>query len=437
MSENAMERQVVNKLRMMYLNPIEKLEPLSERVNDEDFRSRNDGEFQRDYTRIMYSSSFRRLQGKMQLLGIKNDQFFRNRLTHSLEVAQIARSIASEIGYSSVDTYVVEAGSLSHDIGNPPFGHYGEKTLNKLCKEIGGFEGNAQTLRILTTIEKKRPNFMGLNLTYRTLLSVVKYFNKYDDKLSEENGLYKQKFIYSDDYDLLNDFIEKHEVKIRTLDVQIVDVSDEIAYAAHDLEDGLRQKLFTMDEILHDFKGAYGDNESYRKLLEIVGECKEKASFGIDKIDSTEYSKLFRKELASSIIYTLIHDLNLIDISEDKRKKTQTRWDKELGFSKYSELAEGLKDITFRCINHNDEVYLYEQTGGKIIEKLFELFNTYPMYLPPEYRSTELFNRYKIKTDEKSLQIRLVADYISGMMDSYAISTYQKFFGKVSLDCLY
>lgn len=101
---------------------------MSKRHYDENVRKREEGEFQRDYSRIMYSSSFRRLQGKMQLLGIQNDQFFRNRLTHSLEVAQIARSIAAELKYSASEIFVVEAGALAHDIGNPPFGHAGKKS---------------------------------------------------------------------------------------------------------------------------------------------------------------------------------------------------------------------------------------------------------------------------------------------------------------------
>ena len=123
---------------------------MCERIHKEEVRNRCDGEFQRDYSRILYSSSFRRLQGKMQLLGIKNDQFFRNRLTHSLEVAQIARSIAFQLKYQTSELFVVEAGALAHDLGNPPFGHAGERKLNDLFKEIGGVEGNAQTLRILT-----------------------------------------------------------------------------------------------------------------------------------------------------------------------------------------------------------------------------------------------------------------------------------------------
>lgn len=428
-----MNRETLEKLKIKH-DELEKFAALSQRRYPEESRDRIDGSFQRDYTRIMYASSFRRLQGKMQLLGIQSGQFFRNRLTHSLEVAQIARSIAAKIGYSALDIYVVEAGALAHDLGNPPFGHYGERVLNRLCHDIGGFEGNAQTLRVLTDIEKKRPEFRGLNLTYRTLFSVVKYLNRFDSSLEVGSREYNaQKFIYDEDFQLLTAFIQENNVETRTLDVQIVDIADEIAYAAHDLEDCLRQKLFTIDEILHDYKARYGDSSSYRKLYELVEECRGKVSFGSNRLDSTEYSKLLRKELASSIIYTLIQDLDLVEVSEKKRKKTNTTAITELGFSMHEELAAGLKAIVFKGINHNDEVYHYEQKGGYVMEQLFDLFCTHPMYLPPEYRAWELMERAEFPGTQAQLQHRLVSDYIAGMMDSYALSVFTKHFGENAL----
>lgn len=401
---------------------------MSKRPNNEDLRPRSDGEFQRDYARIMYSSSFRRLQGKMQLLGIKNDQFFRNRLTHSLEVAQIARSIAYELKYDQSEIFVVEAGALAHDIGNPPFGHAGEAKLNELFSDIGGFEGNAQTLRILTNVEKKKPNFVGLNLTYRSLLSVVKYFTKKDET-------HKKKFIYDDDYDLLKNFILENDIHVRTLDVQIVDKADEIAYAAHDLEDGLRIKAFVIDEILHEYtRSKYYNQECYSKLEELVKSAKEKSGFNNNKIDSSEYSKLFRQELSSSIINTLISDLYLIDVEQipdDFKNKTGTTNDKELYFSRYGNLAAGLKDIVFRCINNNNDVYYYEKKGEKLLEFLKNFYINNKKALPPEYRADTLIDRYSIEgLVEDDYQKRLICDYISGMMDSYAINVYEQITGK-------
>ena len=421
-----MDPHVKSEIYENYLQPLRNSEIIHRRRYKEDMRDRLDGEYQRDYTRILYSSSFRRLQGKMQLFGIKPDQFFRNRLTHSLEVAQIANSIAFDIGYERDECYIVEAGSLAHDIGNPPFGHAGEKSLNRLCRKFGGFEGNAQTLRILTTVEQKRPEFQGLNLTHRTMLSIVKYFNRFNSELKDED-YDKQKFIYDDDYLYLSKLFSSFGVSMRTLDVQIVDLADEIAYAAHDLEDGLRQRIFDIDEILHDYHSSNGNSDSYSKLKDIVAKSRKKAKFGKKHVDSSEYSKLFRKEITSAIINTLIHDITLIDVTESMKVKTNTCNVKELGFGKFSELAHELKRITFQCINHNDQVFLYEHNGNKILRTLFRLYTTVPEYLPPEYRAKEVLQQYNLRTDGKTLQKRLIIDYISGMMDSYAISTYKRF----------
>lgn len=411
----------------------EYLAPLRDKVmwdhlHKETTRPRPNGPYHRDYTRIMYSSSFRRLQGKMQLLGIKNDQFFRNRLTHSLEVAQIARSIAEILHYDRKELYVVEAGALAHDLGNPPFGHAGERCLNKLFLDVGGFEGNAQTLRKLTTIEKKQAGFLGLNLTYRSLFAVVKYYRKFDRLGSD-----KQKFIYDDDYEMLQKVVLGHGVTLRTLDVQIVDIADEIAYAAHDLEDGLRVKAYTIDEILHDFQEKYGKEhkECYQKLENIVKSVRRQLESGNGIVESSQYSKLFRQELASRLINLAVNDIGLVPVKPETAAKTGTKYEYELGFTTYGALIRGLKDVVFKCINHNDEVYHYEQRGLQVIRFLTDLYTKEVMYLPPEYRAEELMNQFEeLKTkDRNRLQKRLVCDYIAGMMDSYAISTYEKYSG--------
>lgn len=424
-----------NEIERMYLRPVNDKE-LAKGAYEEENRPRPDGCFQRDYARIMYASSFRRLQGKMQLLSIKNDQFFRNRLTHSLEVSQIARSIANTIGYSNSEIYVVEAGALAHDIGNPPFGHSGERCLHELFSGIGGFEGNAQTLRILTNLEKKRADFRGLNLTNRTLLAVTKYFNKFDhekyDRAEEEGKIDKQKFLYDSDYEYIDKITKETKIVLRTLDVQIVDIADEIAYAAHDLEDGLRVKAYTIDEILQDYQATYGATECFGDLVKLVEKAKEKAGYGKSHLASTEFSKLFRQELSSSLIHEFLNDIDMLPVGPQYKESKYTNQEAELQFRKYSELVSGLKVIVFKCINNNDRVYSYEQNGNEVLRDLAQLYISTPMYLPPEYRAKELIRQYKDleAEDELKMQKRLVCDYIAGMMDSYAISTHEKFFGK-------
>lgn len=410
---------------------LDSLKNLKYRLNTEDGK-RDRNPFERDYARVLYSSSFRRLQGKMQLLGVQNDKFFRNRLTHSLEVAQIARSIANKIGYKPDESLVVEMGALAHDIGNPPFGHYGEKVLNNLCLDIGGFEGNAQTLRLLTKLEKKNPNTLGLNLTARSLFAIVKYFNKYDANCG--------KFIYFEDYQELSKIIQHKKIKVRTLDVQIVDLADEIAYAAHDLEDALSMKLFTIDELLFEFNllvkekvKSFDLNYKYAYEFfnnDIVNKAKEFANKATSYNSSEEYAMLFRKEVTSNIVHQLIKDIDLIKISDKVKKDRGSQHEKELGFKILEPLANGLKDITFKCINTTDTIQLYEKQGKVILEGLFyalmnEKFNDKDKLLPAEFRYS--------KDDKK----RRVVDYIAGMMDSYAISLYKKYYGQSCLDKIY
>ncbi|MFA6011736.1 MAG: dNTP triphosphohydrolase [Desulfobacteraceae bacterium] len=375
-------------------------------------RERN--EYMRDYARVLYSSSFRRLQSKMQLLGIDNTNFHRNRLTHSLEVAQIARGIACELGLK--DTIVAETASLAHDIGNPPFGHSGEIVLDELASDIGGFEGNAQTLRILNRLEKKHHNYQGLNLTFRTIMSVIKYFQ------TKEDGV--KKFIYKDDYDIISLKIEEiHLDHNKTIDCQIMDLADEIAYAAHDLDDTLSSGLLNIHELLYEFKINEKYSLAYDHLCGLVTECVEFADNAYRLKSSEEYSYLFRKELTSKIVNTLIWDIKVIE--EEKGKK-------RLGFSKYKLLSNGLKKLLFKSLLRKPSVQLYEKRGEKIINGLFNVyddhtFNTDLKLLPPEYRDLQSDDTRK----------RSIVDYISGMMDSFAVAEYIKYYGENDLNKMY
>ncbi|MGG2183600.1 dGTP triphosphohydrolase [Bacillus sp. FSL R5-0397] len=406
--------------------------PLKETANErfsiehsENGRSRN--EYQRDYARILYSSSFRRLQGKMQLLDVQEGKFFRNRLTHSLEVAQIARSIAEllknkipTLDVYGEDIYVVESGALAHDIGNPPFGHHGEKVLNKLMKEHGGFEGNAQTIRILTKLEKKHPNLKGLNLTGRSLLSTVKYFRPYDHDHQES------KFLYNEDYDFFNAKLNDLEIYPRTIDVQIVDLADEIAYCAHDLEDALSSNYFNIEELLFEIKLHCKDN--FNILSDWVKSAKCYAYKSTMYNSSEEFAFVFRKELTSIIVDKLARDIDLVQLSEDYKVKTGTKNNEELGFVKYQSLVKSLKKKTFTSVNRTNKVQMYERLGEKVIKGLMEAltdkdFNKDLLLLPVEFRDTNCIHRS-------------VSDYISGMMDKFSINLYTEIYGESSLSNL-
>ncbi len=362
---------------------------------------------ERDHARILYSSSFRRLQGKMQLFIPYTNRFNRNRLTHSLEVAQIAKAIAKKLDLKDILT--VESCALAHDIGHPPFGHSGEHTLYNIGKSIK-FEGNAQTFRILNHLEEKHYDYNGLNLTYRTLLGVVKYFSKYNNG---ENS----KYLYDEDYDLIKNIKDKYKIKEnKTIDAEIMDIADEIAYAAHDLEDAFYFKWFTIDELLYEFSISDKYKPAYGIFKKIVKDAKKFASNAKTYKTSEEYLILFKKELTSLIVNELVNSLciknDVLSYGTD-----------------YNLLAEGLKKLTYSAVSRSPIIKLYEQKGENIISKLYDVymdtsFNKNLKLLPADYRDEDEW--------EQS-----VIDYISGMMDNYAVTKYTELFGENSLDKLY
>lgn len=369
---------------------------------------RNRDDYQRDYARILYSSSFRRLQGKMQLFEVDPEKFNRNRLTHSLEVAQIARSIASDL--ELVHPVVVELAALAHDIGNPPFGHSGEKLLNELSQDIGGYEGNAQALRILRKLEKKYAICSGLDLTHRSLLSVVKYPNTRSTA---------DKFIYDDDFDFYSNLLEEHQLDLKsgekTIDAQIMDLADEIAYAAHDLEDALSRNMVTIEDIEYEFLISEKFQSALDQFREIVSKSKATASQAISLKTSEEFAMIFRKELTSNIVNRLVTDISVV--------KNKNDFD-ELGFGKLNALSEGLKKLLFKVIMRKRNILTYEFKGNQIIKDLYAFYNKGDNYkfLSPELKFSLPDNETEAFEAKKK---RAVVDYISGMMDTFALKEWE------------
>lgn len=409
-------------------------------------------EFHRDFTRILYSASFRRLQGKMQILGIQNDAFFRNRLTHSLEVSQIARDIASKIGeiigdnaYSAdKDLYVIEAAALAHDIGHPAFGHSGERALDAVCKDrkIGRFEGNAQNFKIINDIEKKFPKTTGLNLTYRTLLAINKYIVKENTKV--------EKFLYKKDYEDLEEKRKQTDlIGERTLDVQIIDVADEIAYAVHDLEDGLSMGYFTIDEIIYLLKKKFNKEDEptetivedsnkvdanaieVAKFLGIVKSAKDVA-YQSDSYNTTqEFSQIFRKSLVSQLTYEFINDIGWIEIDANTKEEHGTpNTIYELGCCQWHNLVHALKKLTYKAVTRHDDIQLYEKRGSIVVNGLFRIYSNKDniQLLTPDYRpDIDLKKKTLTKKEQKKLD-RAAIDFIAGMMDDYAKAMYKRYY---------
>lgn len=401
--------------------------------------------FVRDYARILYSSAFRRLQGKMQILGIRSSAYYRNRLTHSLEVAQIAKSIAYLLSqecnvYNNDDITLIEAAALAHDIGHPAFGHKGEHVLDSYAQGTNSwirFEGNAQNFRVLRTLEKKEPEIEGLNLTNRCLLAINKYLvkeNIYFNHSKQEPVT--KKFMFSDDYEYLGNIRSQVGlVETRTLDVQIIEIADDIAYAVHDLEDALSLGLFTIDELLYMVKEAEQKqqqdannplkyNNAYKHLKRFVENAKMYSSKSTTYKTSQEYSQVFRKRLTTRLTHELVNDITLIQVDQtfaDEHGVSTGNW--ELSLNKYKGMQKCLTKLIFTCANRNPLIMEYEARGEKVINSLYKFYSSDSIdnggkFLPPDYRPR---NGYSLKQG--------TIDYIAGMMDTFAIEKYEEITG--------
>lgn len=369
-----------------------------------------------DYSRVLYSSSCRRLQGKMQLFIPKSQVFYRNRLTHSHEVAQIAKTISKRLKLE--DNLTVQTCSLAHDIGNPPFGHAGEIFLSKVSEE-NLYEGNAQTFRILNRLEERHHDFNGLNLTIRSMLGVVKYLKPETETKIDKNGasivVKNKKFLYQKDYDLVLKWLNDYSLSHKTIDCEIMDLSDEIAYAIHDLEDALSLKYFTIEELLYEFsiREEYKDVQIVFKKFNVL--ARQFASKAHAYSTSEEFSMLYRKELTSLLANSFVRDVDYVD--------------GKLGYKHLGLLVSGLKTLTFELIKRQPDIIEYEQLGKHVLTKLYKLYtdkdyNRNMVLMPANYRFPDKWERK-------------VQDYIGGMMDIYAIQQYEKYFGKLENKGIY
>ena len=344
--------------------------------------------YQRDRDRIIHSSSFRRLKHKTQVFVNTEGDHYRTRLTHSMEVSQIARTLARAFG---LNEDLCETLSLAHDLGHTPFGHAGEEILNECMINYGGFDHNNQTLRIVTLIESKYYKFVGLNLTLETL-----------DGLFKHNGPVKE---LDKTNKILNLSTLNNKIKFSqnpSLEAQVASIADDIAYNNHDLEDGFRAGLFTINE----FASKPYISKLINKHLKNI--------------------KIFRKEI---IINQIIRDLiNLMvnDVIKTTNKNLKIYKPKKIAdiynqnkltvsFSNEMKVIDrNIKQFLKKNMYNNKKVIVNTNKGKKIIKKLFKSL----LKNPKKYISNELLNR-----EEKE---RVISDFIAGMTDRYAITLYKK-----------
>ncbi|MBP9866320.1 MAG: deoxyguanosinetriphosphate triphosphohydrolase [Candidatus Omnitrophica bacterium] len=333
--------------------------------------------FQRDRDRIIHSTAFRRLQYKTQVFVNHEGDHYRTRLTHTLETSQIARSIARVLG---LHEDLAEAISLAHDIGHGPFGHAGEWALQELMQNKGGFEHNLQSLRIVESLEERYPDFPGLNLCYETLQGLQKH-------PARQQGLKRLK-------------------RFRTLEADLVDLADEIAYASHDLDDGLRSGLLEEAPLADVALWKECEREVLETHSGISGAAKRRqiVRLIIDRLvkDTVENSCRLRK---ARRIETL-EDLQRVQLPVIALSDTLKR--------QHAELKRFLRKNLYL---HYHVVRMTEK-GQRFIKSLFRTYMDKPGQLPPEVLN---------KAEAESLE-RAVCDYLAGMTDRFAIQEYKRFF---------
>jgi dGTPase len=457
--------------------------------------------YRRDYARLIHAPSFRRLQGKTQLFPGAESDFFRNRLTHSLEVAQIAESIAYKLNddieqegqYENfvLDTHLVRFAAIAHDLGHPPFGHLGEEVLNERMAEYGGFEGNAQTLHILTKLEKRvvesgdskiidGDNRIGLDLTYRSLASILKYDNEIPLKQRKlkTKQLEPKKGYYACDRDIVKK-IKEHVApnfsgKFKSVECAIMDVADDIAYSTYDLEDALKGGFITIFDILSTpgniWEGIIEKvNESLRKEHEVLGFAGEAPRTEVDEAVKLMYdlfddylfeeqeqpeTDLSTQSETTNIQQTKLSNFDKIDfivdahvtaklVAQNNALRTDltsylvnrfiTNVKIEVNEDNYPlsvvylntperKMVEILKRFNWEYIILSHRLKIVAYRGTEIVGKLFDAFSAPngSQLLPDDFQ-----NLYKSFNDPVK-KMRVICDFIAGMTDRYAVEFYSR-----------
>ncbi len=349
--------------------------------------------FQRDRDRILHSGSFRKLQYKTQVFLEHEGDYYRTRLTHTLEVMQVARTISYVLG---VNSDLVEAIALAHDLGHPPFGHTGELELNRLMIEFGGFDHNIQALRIVTQLEKIYANHPGLNLTFETLEGMITHNGplatgtSFGSKFFERMG---HKFS-----------------KFPSIESQIAAISDDIAYTCHDIGDGLRAGLFSLKDIsrIPILSGILKNVEAKHNGIKYKTKCHEIVRSLLNLLISdllAESDRRLKPLKGLTSHQALNHNQKLIALTSDKQ-----------------EALKMISQFLFKNMYRHSQISEMRKKCLSVIQDLFILYSENPSLLPDEW------GELASQACHKAL-VRIVSDYISGMTDRYALNEHNHHFG--------
>lgn len=352
--------------------------------------------FQRDRDRIIHASAFRRLKHKTQVFVEHEGDYYRTRLTHSIEVAQVARTIAGAL-YLNVE--LTEAVALAHDLGHPPFGHTGEDALHALMEPYGGFDHNAQAIKIVTSLERHYAEFDGLNLTWETLEGIAKHNGPVVGALPHALA----------DYNALHDLeLETHA----SAEAQVAALADDIAYNNHDLHDGLRAGLFTDEDIADlplvgpaftEVDGLYPGLDPYRRRHEAL-----RRVFGV---------------MVADVIDTSRHALVLADAKDAQEIRMLGRPVIRFSDTMWLQLGE-IRQFLFTRMYRAPAVMKIRAEVTGVVEGLFRLFLDQPALMPADWA-----NSIAAAGTDRTMLARIVADYIAGMTDRFALQEHERLIG--------
>jgi dGTPase len=373
-------RQQIEDIEMQYLAPYAVKSRLSRgRVHPEPEHPYRTA-FQRDRDRIIHTSAFRRLEYKTQVFVNYEGDYYRTRLTHSIETAQIARTMARTLG---VNEDLTEAISLGHDLGHTPFGHSGEVALNELMREHGGFNHTDQSLRIVEQLEQRYPEFPGLNLTWEVREGIAKHATEYDLTEAQE--------------------YEPHSRS--SLEGQLVNAADEIAYTTHDLDDGLRSELIRVSDLR--------DLQLWQETLQTLG------------IQESSFTEMARRQAIRYLINLAVTDViatihsRLLEFGIGSPASVRSAPVNLVGSSPDMQSRNRqLKDFLLDHLYRHYRVMRMQVKAQRLIRRLFEAYRAEPRQLPLEVQA-----RFAHEQPE-----RIICDYIAGMTDRFAIQEYQNLF---------
>jgi dGTPase len=361
--------------------------------------------FRRDCDRVIHSTAFRRLKYKTQVFVFHEGDHYRTRLTHTLEVAQIARALARQLG---LDEDLTETLALAHDLGHPPFGHAGERALDSCLQAHGGFDHNAQTLRVVTSLEHRYPDFDGLNLTWESLEGIVKHNGPLIDKAGKPVGRYRDHGVPLG----ISEYDRTHDLELwsfASLEAQVAGLADDIAYDAHDIDDGLRAGLFSVDDLnvmpltagmIADIAKRYPDLDDSRRGAELV---RELIAYLIGAVFSETRKRL---------------DAARPQSADDVRNHAGTL----VAFSTEAAEAEAMIKIFLKeRMYRHPRVMLVMGEAESILFDLFARYQRSPHDLPPEW-----LPRAGEGAETETERARRIGNFIAGMTDRFALTEHQR-----------